>query len=80
MAPRSTLFYLEPIGGGAQPLRGYAFVGGGWGHGAGLSQAGSQKLAQLGWNASRILQFYYPGAQLQPMSDRLILWRDPQPQ
>jgi len=74
------LFYLEPIGGGTQPLRGYAFVGGGWGHGAGLSQAGSQKLAQLGWNASRILQFYYPGTQLQPMSDRLILWRDPQPQ
>ncbi len=78
MAPRSTLFYLEPIGGGAQPLRGYAFVGGGWGHGAGLSQAGSQKLAQLGWNASRILQFYYPGTQLQPMSDRLTLWRDPE--
>lgn len=64
-APRSTLFYLKPLNKGKKALWGYAFVGGGFGHGVGLSQTGSQKLAQLGWSSSRILNFYYPGTQLQ---------------
>lgn len=86
MAPRSLLFHLDPIYGSASPggtaaaesaLTGYRFVGGGWGHGVGLSQAGSYNLGNLGWSHGRILQFYYPGTTLQPISDTLVFWRDP---
>ncbi|MEB3289361.1 MAG: SpoIID/LytB domain-containing protein [Leptolyngbya sp.] len=82
MAPRSLLFYIDPIYDTAAPasdpvLTGYRFVGGGWGHGVGLSQAGSYHLGHLGWSHGRILQFYYPGTALQPISDALVIWRDP---
>ncbi len=76
-APRSTLFYLEPLSKGEKALWGYAFVGGGLGHGVGLSQTGSQKLAQLGWSSSRILNFYYPNTQIQPLNDQITFWSEP---
>lgn len=63
-APRSTLFYLEPVKKDGNPLWGYAFVGGGFGHGVGLSQTGSYRLAALGWTSKRILNFYYPGTKV----------------
>lgn len=85
-APRSLLFYVEPIydeaaiaaaPGAVPPMTGYRFVGGGWGHGVGMSQTGSYRLGNLGWNRDRILQFYYPGTTLQPFNSNLVLWRDP---
>ncbi|MGF1519061.1 MAG: SpoIID/LytB domain-containing protein [Nodosilinea sp.] len=80
--PRSLLFYIEPIhSAGAEgapgQLTGYRFVGGGWGHAVGLSQAGSYRLGTLGWAYPRILQFYYPGTTLQPISENLTFWREP---
>ncbi len=80
--PRSLLFYIEPIhsagaGGAPGQLTGYRFVGGGWGHAVGLSQAGSYRLGNLGWAYPRILQFYYPGTTLQPISENLTFWREP---
>ncbi len=70
-APRSTLFYLEPLfnrgKANKSALRGYAFVGGGLGHGVGLSQIGAYGLAKLGWTSDRILDFYYPGTQIQQL-------------
>jgi SpoIID/LytB domain protein len=77
-APNSTLFYLDPIyAKDKKTLKGYAFVGGGFGHGVGLSQTGSYRLAKLGWSSDRILNFYYPGTQLQPISEAITFWRDP---
>ena len=67
--PWSTLFYLDPIYKPDQSLWGYAFVGGGFGHGVGFSQKGSIKLAELGWSSDRILSFYFPGTELQPLSE-----------
>ena len=67
-APRSTLFYLETVKKDNNPLWGYAFVGGGFGHGVGLSQTGSYRLAELGWTSKRILNFYYPGTTLQVLN------------
>lgn len=64
--PISTLFYLEPIRSGDR-LQGFAFVGGGFGHGVGLSQYGSYNLSRLGWSAREILAFYYPGAAIVPL-------------
>ncbi len=72
-APVSTLFYLQPLNKGKPELWGYAFVGGGLGHGVGLSQTGAQNLAQLGWSNAKILQFYYPGTQIQVLNDNINL-------
>jgi SpoIID/LytB domain protein len=70
-APRSTLFYLQPINKGQPNLWGYEFIGGGLGHGVGLSQTGAQNLAKLGWSSPKILQFYYPDTQVQILSSSI---------
>lgn len=77
-APLSTFFYVERIYGADKKLKGYAFVGGGFGHGVGLSQTGSHRLAKLGWSSDRILKFYYPGSQIQPINNSIIFWQDPE--
>ena len=74
--PLSTLFYLERIYGADKTLKGYAFVGGGFGHGVGLSQTGSHRLAKLGWSSDRILKFYYQGSQIKPLNDSIIFWTE----
>lgn len=92
-APNSLLFYVEPLyqaapqSGNSAPasptptpspvLKGYAFVGGGLGHGVGMSQTGAYRLGHLGWSYDRILSFYYPGTTLQPISDAITFWRYP---
>ena len=73
--PRSTFFYLQPIYDDAK-LDGYAFIGGGFGHGVGLSQYGSYNLAKLGWSAEQILAFYYPQTEIKPLDDTIVFWRD----
>jgi SpoIID/LytB domain protein len=70
-APISTLFYLEPLSKNGMQLSGYAFVGGGMGHGVGLSQVGAQNLAKLGWSSANILQFYYPDTQIQALNNKI---------
>ncbi|MCC5896329.1 MAG: SpoIID/LytB domain-containing protein [Phormidium sp. BM_Day4_Bin.17] len=77
--PISTFFYIEPIyrgQGDARVLDGYTFVGGGFGHGVGLSQTGSYNLANLGWSSAEILEFYYPGTQLQPLAEISDFFQD----
>ncbi|MEO0540643.1 MAG: SpoIID/LytB domain-containing protein [Cyanobacteria bacterium P01_A01_bin.105] len=87
--PRSQLFYIEPVyeesntpTAGSTPgvtsspaLEGYRFIGGGFGHGVGMSQTGSYNLGKLGWSYERILSFYYPGTELKPISDEIVFWR-----
>ncbi|NER19470.1 MAG: SpoIID/LytB domain-containing protein [Symploca sp. SIO1C2] len=70
--PLSTFFYLEPLYGANKTLTGYAFVGGGFGHGVGLSQYGSYNLANLGWTSEKILSFYYPGTEIKPLDDSIV--------
>ena len=74
-APRSTLFYLDPIYDSQKNLKGFAFIGGGLGHGVGMSQYGSYRLAQLGWPPEKILSFYYPGAKMQLLGNQIVFWR-----
>ncbi|MDB9524901.1 SpoIID/LytB domain-containing protein [Oscillatoria sp. CS-180] len=81
-APLSLLFYTaglyeQPPGATEPELTGYRFIGGGFGHGVGMSQTGAYNLGDLGWSSERIVKFYYPGTELQPISDELILWKDP---
>jgi SpoIID/LytB domain protein len=79
-APNSLLFYVDPA---FQPdhktLKGFTFVGGGLGHGVGLSQVGSYALSQMGWSAPKILSFYYPATVLQPLSAKVSYWKEPSP-
>lgn len=70
--PRSTLFYLEPTYDANQRLQSVFFVGGGFGHGVGMSQYGSYKLSQLGWSAAKILGFYYPGTQIRQLNEQIL--------
>jgi SpoIID/LytB domain protein len=76
-APYSTLFYLEPLYDQKRKLNGYAFVGGGFGHGVGLSQTGSYRLGELGWSSDRILRFYFPGTAIQPLNSSIVFWQAP---
>ncbi|MEM6446179.1 MAG: SpoIID/LytB domain-containing protein [Cyanobacteria bacterium J06642_2] len=69
--PYSTLFSFDPILDAEDNLTGYNFVGGGLGHGVGMSQIGSYNLAARGFSASQILQFYYPGATLTTLNEQL---------
>jgi SpoIID/LytB domain protein len=78
-APASLFFYLDPLVDANKKVTGYAFSGGGFGHGVGLSQTGSYHLGKLGWSSDRILSFYYPGTQLQPLNNSIVFWRDPTP-
>ncbi len=51
----STLFVVKEIKEGK-----WLFSGGGFGHGAGMSQSGAIELAKNGWTAKQILSHYYP--------------------
>ena len=74
-APRSTLFYIDPVYDKQKNLKSVVFTGGGLGHGVGMSQYGSYKLAQLGWSPEKILSFYYPGTKMQILSNQIVFWR-----
>lgn len=65
--PRSTLFYLKPVTNNNGELTEYEFIGGGFGHGVGLSQIGAHHLAREGWSAKEILSFYYPETDMIPL-------------
>lgn len=59
----------------AEPvLKGYRFVGGGFGHGVGMSQTGAYNLGKQGYSSEQILAFYYPGTQLTPISASTVFY------
>ena len=58
----STLFVVNKLQGD-----GWEFSGGGFGHGAGLSQAGAIDLASRGWSTKKILLHYYPGTEYETL-------------
>ena len=55
---KSTLFAVAVVG----PM--VRFVGRGYGHGVGLDQWSAKTMADQGYNAQRIVLYYYPGATL----------------
>jgi len=58
----STQFAIESIG------RDVVLSGFGAGHAVGMCQWGAKELAELGYPFTTILQYYYPGTELQPMT------------
>ena len=61
---RSTLFAIALDAGVAR------FSGRGYGHGVGMSQWGAKGMAEQGYTAERILEYYYPGATLGSLGAR----------
>lgn len=43
---------------------GYEVIGGGYGHGVGMSQNGAKGMANLGYSAEEILTYFFPGTQI----------------
>ncbi|MGZ6478564.1 MAG: SpoIID/LytB domain-containing protein [Bdellovibrionales bacterium] len=58
-AVRSFLYTLGKVTSGKQSI-----VGHGYGHGVGLSQEGGQIFALQGWNAAKILTYFYPNTKI----------------
>ncbi len=59
----STFFTIDLIKDGDR-VTGWSIVGGGLGHGVGMSQNAAWKMAELGLNHNEILQFFYSGTNL----------------
>lgn len=47
-------------------VKGYTLIGGGYGHGAGMSQSAASQMALQGWSAQEILTFFYEGFEMLP--------------
>jgi stage II sporulation protein D len=47
------------------------FAGRGYGHGVGMSQWGAKAMAEHGYRAETILEYYYPGTTLGPLDEAL---------
>ena len=60
----SGYFFLEEINDGEQ-ITGYKIYGGGFGHGAGLSQNGADTLAEKGYNYREILTYFFEGINIE---------------
>lgn len=61
----SSLFTISPQTDADGQLKGWLLQGAGWGHGVGMCQRGAQNHAQEGWDARRILNWYYRGVTIQ---------------
>ncbi len=58
---KSTLFDVREASGS------YVFSGRGLGHGVGMSQWGAMELARMGRDYRRIIEFYFPGTEVEPV-------------
>ncbi|MEK9810302.1 MAG: SpoIID/LytB domain-containing protein, partial [Candidatus Nanopelagicales bacterium] len=52
------------------PPEQFTIAGTGYGHGVGLSQWGAYAMAEKGWSADRIVQYYYPGTKVKSLDDQ----------
>lgn len=60
----SAFFIITPVQKGENMI-GYEICGGGFGHGAGMSQNGAKCMAEAGYTAQQILEFFYKGSSVQ---------------
>ncbi|MBW3637502.1 MAG: SpoIID/LytB domain-containing protein [Armatimonadetes bacterium] len=60
----SSLFVITPIAGVNGQVSGWNLQGAGWGHGVGMCQRGAQNHAREGWDARKILNWYYRGVEI----------------
>ncbi|PQV65295.1 SpoIID/LytB domain protein [Abditibacterium utsteinense] len=60
----SSLFTISPLTDASGQIIGWNLQGAGWGHGVGMCQRGAQNHAREGWDARKILNFYYRGVEI----------------
>lgn len=60
----SSLFTISPLADASGQVTGWNLQGAGWGHGVGMCQRGAQNHALEGWDARRILHWYYRGVEI----------------
>ncbi|MGN0334686.1 MAG: SpoIID/LytB domain-containing protein [Lachnospiraceae bacterium] len=60
----SGFFIIDPVKSEEGKLTGFRFRGGGFGHGAGMSQNGANHMAEAGKNYREILELFYTGTDL----------------
>lgn len=60
----SSTFVIVPRRDASNRLVAWVLKGAGWGHGAGMCQRGAQNHALAGWDARRIIAWYYRGIEL----------------
>jgi len=65
----SSTFVVTPETDTAGHVSGWEFLGAGWGHGAGMCQRGAQNHAAEGWDAKRILNWYYRGISIRDINN-----------
>lgn len=66
----SSMLEASPVA--AQATVAFAFTGGGYGHGVGMSQYGARGRADAGQTAAQILGFYYPGTAIQSIGQPAV--------
>ena len=69
----STLFLVNLPPAFAEPPASISFSGKGYGHGVGMSQIGARGLALAGDTATAIINYFYPGSDVIPLTDDQIL-------
>lgn len=57
-------FFVIDVEYNGEQVTGIKLSGGGFGHGVGMSQNGAKNLADLGYEAKEILEFYYEGCEV----------------
>lgn len=57
-------FFIIEAGQKGETMVGYTLIGGGYGHGVGMSQNGAKALGEAGSSYSRILAFFFQGCEL----------------
>jgi len=69
----ATMIFLislnSPLASAVNVPSSFTFTGSGYGHGVGLSQIGAKGQALEGKSATEILKYYFPGADVVPVSD-----------
>lgn len=61
-------FFVLETGKEAESVIGYTLIGGGYGHGVGMSQNGARALGGEGASYQRILEYFFPGCELSHIS------------
>ena len=57
-------FFMITTSKEGEDVVGYTIIGGGFGHGVGMSQNGARSMAEKEWKYEDILNFYYEGSRI----------------
>ena len=71
VVPKSILpsgFFVIETGKGKENVVGYTLIGGGYGHGVGMSQNGAKELGKEGASCEQILTFFFAGCELKDIA------------